>query len=225
MKNYIIIFTLFLYNLGAIDKIKLPLVGIKVMDSNKSITIEREVDARCMNLTMNEKTFWGQNFASDAIPKPCKKSFVTTKGVIQPLHIHNDIETFGELEVLEFIKNKSSKAPSQYLLVDSRPRSWFEHSTIPSSINIPYNNLEIDEDFKEEYTHAYQTFGVIIKEGKFDFTNAKEILLFCNGLWCTHSPRAIETLLKVGYPAKKIKWYRGGITSWASVGLTLIKKR
>jgi len=176
-------------------------------------------------LTMNEESFWGGDFATSIIPKPCKKSFVTTKGVIQPLSLHKDIETFAELEVLEYIKFKSSKEPQNYLLVDSRPSSWFEHSTIPSAINVPFEDLVIDEDFKEEYTQAYAKLGVKIENGVFDFSQAKEILLFCNGSWCTHSPRAIKTLLEIGYPAKKIKWYRGGITSWTSVGLTLLKKK
>jgi len=67
--------------------------------------------------------------------------------------------------------------------------------------------------------------GVVIKEGTFYFANAKEILLFCNGSWYTQSPGAIEALLEIGYPPRKIKWYRGGITAWGSVGLTLIKKQ
>jgi len=216
---------LFITQLFAIDTIKLPLAGVKVIEQNQSITIEREVDASCMNLTMNEESFWGGDFATSIIPKPCKKSFVTTKGVIQPLSLHKDIETFAELEVLEYIKFKSSKEPQNYLLVDSRPSSWFEHSTIPSAINVPFEDLVIDEDFKEEYTQAYAKLGVKIENGVFDFSQAKEILLFCNGSWCTHSPRAIKTLLEIGYPAKKIKWYRGGITSWTSVGLTLLKKK
>jgi rhodanese-related sulfurtransferase len=225
MKNYILLLIVVISSYAyPIDAIKLPLMGVEVMEGNQSVVIEREVDPKCMNLTMNEETFWGASFASAQIPTPCKKSFVTTKGIIQPLHVHKDIETFAELEVLHFIQTKSSKFPHKYLLVDSRPSNWFKHSTIPSSINIPYNDLEVDETFKEEYTKAYKKLGVTIKNGQFDFKHAKEILLFCNGSWCTHSPRAMKTLLKIGYPAHKIKWYRGGITSWTSVGLTLIKK-
>jgi len=223
MKKPIIIASI-LSQLCAIDLMKLPLAGVSVKEGQKTITIERQIDPSCMNLTMNERTFWGGSFATDTIPKPCKKSFVTTQGVIQPLHLYKDIETLAELEVLEFIQNRSSKAPQNYALVDSRPSSWFEHSTIPSAINVPFDDLVIDEDFKEEYTKAYKKLGVSIQEGTFDFSNAKEIVLFCNGSWCTHSPRAIKTLLKVGYPAKKIKWYRGGISAWGSVGLTLIHK-
>jgi len=221
----VLIALLFVSWLLGVDTTKLPLVGVKVKEGNQTVTIEREIDPKCLNLAMNEESLWGGDFAHDALSQSCKKSFVTTQGVIQPFKLHKEIETYGELEVLEFILHKSSKAPQNYLLVDSRPANWFNHSTIPSAINIPFDELTVDEDFKEEYRRAYQTLGVAIHEKKFDFTNAKEILLFCNGSWCTQSPRAIETLLEVGYPPRKIKWYRGGITAWGSVGLTLIKKQ
>ncbi|MBN2824836.1 MAG: rhodanese-like domain-containing protein [Campylobacterales bacterium] len=225
MKKYFLILVFIFYNINAYDTIKLPLIGVKVSHYSQPVTIEREVHPSCLNLTMNETTLWDGNFTTHTIPQACKKSFVTTQGVIQPLKLHKDIETFAELEVLEFILKKSSKKPEQYALVDSRPANWFNHSTIPSAINVAYDDLTIDNDFKEEYTDAYAKLGVIVKEGKFDFSHAKEIVLFCNGLWCTHSPRAIKTLLDIGYPAKKIKWYRGGISAWGSVGLTLIKKQ
>jgi rhodanese-related sulfurtransferase len=31
------------------------------------------------------------------------------------------------------------------------------------------------------------------------------------------------TLLKYGYPADKIKWYRGGMQNWTALGLTTVK--
>ena len=30
----------------------------------------------------------------------------------------------------------------------------------------------------------------------------------------------IKQLLKIGYPAEKIKWYRGGMQSWLGLGMT-----
>jgi hypothetical protein len=30
-------------------------------------------------------------------------------------------------------------------------------------------------------------------------------------------------LLRFGYPAEKIKWYRGGMQNWANMGFTTIK--
>lgn len=89
-----------------------------------------------------------------------KKTFITTKGVIQPLKLKSGIETVAELEVLDFIANNSSKNPDKYILVDSRTSDWFDAGTIPSAINIPYDELEYDEDFETEYKRAYKKLGV-----------------------------------------------------------------
>jgi hypothetical protein len=32
-----------------------------------------------------------------------------------------------------------------------------------------------------------------------------------------------DGLLKFGYPAHKIKWYRGGMQNWSNLGLTTAK--
>ena len=60
------------------------------------------------------------------------------------------------------------------------------------------------------------------KTEQWDFSNAKELLLWCNGPWCGQSPRAIHGLLKAGYPAEKLYYYRGGMQMWQSLGLTTI---
>ena len=74
-------------------------------------------------------------------------------------------------------------------------------------------------DFHFEY--ALKHLGVDIDEdGKYDFANAKRLVLFCNGPWCTQSPDMIYALLEIGYPAEKLKWYRGGIQDWLGVGMT-----
>ena len=45
----------------------------------------------------------------------------------------------------------------------------------------------------------------------------------CNGNWCALSPFNIRTRLRFGYPADKIKWYRGGMQNWSNPGLTTLK--
>ena len=71
-----------------------------------------------------------------------------------------------------------------------------------------------------------QTFNV--KElqgggGMLDFSDCKTAVMFCNGMWCGQSPANIHQLLKLGYPADKIKWYRGGMQNWEILGLTTAK--
>jgi rhodanese-related sulfurtransferase len=60
------------------------------------------------------------------------------------------------------------------------------------------------------------------KNDEWDFTSAKKLILWCNGMWCGQSPRAIQGLLELGYPAEKILYYRGGMQVWQSLGLTVI---
>ena len=57
----------------------------------------------------------------------------------------------------------------------------------------------------------------------FSFKRAKTLVFFCNGPWCGQSPTNIRVLLKHGYPPHKLKYYRGGMQMWESLGLTTIK--
>ena len=68
-----------------------------------------------------------------------------------------------------------------------------------------------------------EKFGVKNSEGLWDFSEAKTLVLFCNGIWCGQSPSNIKSLLRFGYPASKLKWYRGGMQNWENLGLTVIK--
>lgn len=230
MKALLIIPMLTFLYLSA-DNISLPLVGVETTHVNedfeeKTYTIQREVDGVCFSIPIDEDSLWGGNFANDDVPEKCKKTFVTVKGMIQPMDILSGVKTVGELEVLAFIQNKVNFNPSKYLLIDSRTNGWFEQNTIPGAVNVPYTDLEYDEMFEEYYFRALETLGINIKADKsYDFSNVKEIMMFCNGAWCAQSPNAIKHLVSIGYPAKKIKWYRGGMTSWLSLGLTTTGKK
>ena len=65
-------------------------------------------------------------------------------------------------------------------------------------------------------------FGGDQKTDNWDFSNAKQLILWCNGPWCGQSPRAIKALLSMGYPAEKLYYYRGGMQMWQSLGLTTV---
>jgi len=226
MKKLILVFFTCIYAY-AINPIMLPLKGVKVVHTysngkKENYTIERQNYKECLNLAVDVETFQSENLASSKVHKKCKKTFITTKGTIQPLFLHKDIKTFAELEVLEFIENKSNKKPENFILVDSRTKDWFDKGTIPSAVNIPYDELEYDEDFELEYERAFELLGIeIVDKNKYDFTNAKTALFFCNGSWCAQSPRAIKTLIKIGFPKEKILWYRGGVAAWVGVSLPL----
>jgi rhodanese-related sulfurtransferase len=228
MKKIVLLIGLFIYS-HAVNPIALPFTGVKVEhiysnNTQENILIERVVNSKCMNVQVSAENFTKKNIERN-IPHECKKTIVSTKGVIQPFYINERIKTFGELEVLYFIYSKSSQQRDKYILVDSRTSAWFNSKTIPSSVNIPYEDLKYDEDFEDDFYKAYKNLGVkVTDKNKFDFSNAKTAVFFCNGAWCPISTKSINYLLSIGYPENKMIWYRGGIARWESLSLSLTKK-
>ena len=158
---------------------------------------------------------------------------------IQPLVVAPGGTTVAELELLKFIDKKLEV--NEGVLIDARTPSWFQKGTIPGSINIPFTNFD-PEKSAAELAKVLVKFNVKKKNGgvsfvdtsmglfggdanaadnPWDFSDAKEVALYCNGMWCGQSPRAIKNLLALGYPADKIYYYRGGMQSWQSLGLTV----
>jgi len=142
------------------------------------------------------------------------------RGKIAPMIIDKEIETIAELEVIEYFK-KSEKNES-IVLVDARTEDWYEKIHIPSAINIPFTNFGNKENAIETVTLEFDVEKK--KDGSLDFSNAKTIIVYCNGAWCAQSEQLIKkakfSLLKLGYPKNKIKYYRGGMQSWVSLGLS-----
>ncbi|VAW70422.1 hypothetical protein MNBD_GAMMA10-3191 [hydrothermal vent metagenome] len=161
---------------------------------------------------------------------------------IQPMKVAPGVTTVGELEVLDFIKNELNKGTG--VLIDARTSGWYTKGTIPGSINIPFTTFSKDSSELVK-TAALSRLGVTTKtaandqsfidkmmlivsgdsskniSSRWDFATAKSVLLWCNGIWCGQSPRAIKGMLALGYPADKIYYYRGGMQAWKSLGLTV----
>jgi rhodanese-related sulfurtransferase len=147
---------------------------------------------------------------------------------IQPMQIAPGVETVGELELLGYLKR--SVDDRTVMVVDSRTPEWISRGTIPGSVNIPWNKINVDIQGSFEIESEAETLhdilvdqlGVRIINGQRDFRNVKTLVLFCNGNWCPQSGMNIKTLIRMGYPAYKLKWYRGGMQSWVSLGLTTV---
>ena len=142
---------------------------------------------------------------------------------IQPATLAPGVETIGELEVLDYLARMHAGDDS-ILVIDSRTPDWVARGTIPGSVNIPWTSLNpsygadpisISEIMEER-------FNVRQLEGLWDFSGARTLVMYCNGMWCGQSPNNILNLLKFGYPAHKLKWYRGGMQDWVILGLTTV---
>ncbi|MBF0470776.1 MAG: rhodanese-like domain-containing protein [Gammaproteobacteria bacterium] len=147
---------------------------------------------------------------------------------IQPMTVVNGVETVGELELLGYLK-QIHRGDRKVMVIDSRTPDWIVRGTIPGSVNVPWSKINLDHqgsfnlDIEAEgLDETLEQFGVRIGEGERDFRNAKTLVLFCNGAWCPQSATNIKTLVRLGYPAYKLKWYRGGMQDWVSLGLTTV---
>ncbi len=136
---------------------------------------------------------------------------------IHPIKAAPGVETYGEMELLEFV-DKQGKSGSG-ILIDARMPEFYRVETIPSAVNIPFSVI------KPENPHIDRILAVLggRKVGSsWNFAEAKTLVLFCNGVWCDQSPRAIKSLIALGYPADKLKYYRGGLQLWRMLGLTTV---
>ncbi|MCU7846354.1 MAG: rhodanese-like domain-containing protein [Candidatus Thiodiazotropha sp. (ex Monitilora ramsayi)] len=150
---------------------------------------------------------------------------------IQPATVAPGVETVGELEVLGYLK-RIGDGDRKAMVIDSRTPEWIIRGTIPGSVNIPWNKINVDIQGTFEIAAEANTLHDILTEqlgvqevnGNLDFRNAKTLVMFCNGSWCPQSSTNIKTLINLGYPAYKLKWYRGGMQDWVSLGLTTVNK-
>lgn len=183
------------------------LQSVEVLHQGKKVIIERNQDNKN---TVN--------------PAYARTSRNCPPFCIQPATLAAGVETIGELEMLDYLKQISAGNES-ILVIDSRTPDWVRNGTIPGSVNIPWTSLNPNSG-ADPFTIAEileDQFNAQSLEGLWDYTDAKTLVLFCNGMWCGQSPSNIKTLLRFGYPAEKIKWYRGGMQNWENLGLTVIK--
>ncbi|HEY9201830.1 MAG TPA: rhodanese-like domain-containing protein [Gammaproteobacteria bacterium] len=188
-------------------KITPELGSVDVKHNGKTVTIKRD---------QNNDNKVDENFAKTSrdCPPFC----------IQPMSLAPGVETIGEVEMLDYLK-KVSAGDKSVLVIDSRTPDWVKRGTIPGSINIPWKQLNPERgaapfDIIDILTDQ---FDVREQEGLFDYSGAKTLVMFCNGMWCGQSPANIRTLLDFGYPAHKLKWYRGGMQNWSNLGFTTVK--
>lgn len=187
------------------------------------ITVKREIDPECKKIGISNDMFWKEEYASHKVSEACKSTFITTGGkTIFPMKLHRDIETYGELEVMTHIQEMQNK--ESLLFIDTRDEEWYGYRTIPGADNIHYVYMTMPEVFPEEFQASLVKLGIVRKDKAYDFSNAKTVLFFCNGAWCSQSPKIIKALLSLGYPPEKIKWYRGGMDDWLGLSMTTTRK-
>lgn len=178
--------------------------SITVKHGSKTVTIQRNQDTSAVIDPAFAKT-------SRKCPPFCA----------QPMEAAPGVPTVGIVEVMHFMTGELKDGSG--ILVDARTPDWHAKGTIPGSVNVPYTDMSpslgADEITIEE---TMQLFGVVKKGTGWNFSGAKTLVLWCNGAWCGQSPTAIRGLLELGYPAAKLRYFRGGMQSWKIFGLTVL---
>lgn len=128
---------------------------------------------------------------------------------VQPMVPAKGVTPIGEQEVIAMLQDPDA------VLVDSRVAKWYYNGTIPGAQHIPYT----------EVSDRLDELGCEIDFDGWICDDAKPVALFCNGPWCGQSPTAIRAMIKAGYPADKIYYYRGGMQVWRMLGLTVIEPK
>ena len=187
-------------------KITPDMASVDVMHNGKKATITRNQDQK--------------NTVKSAFAKTSRKC---PPFCIQPAVLAPGVETIAEIEVLAYL-SKMNAGDKSILVIDSRTPDWAKKGTIPGAVNIPWTALNPAKgaDPISIGEILVDQFGVKEMEGLWDYSGAKTLVMFCNGMWCGQSPNNIKNLLKFGYPADKIKWYRGGMQDWEILGLSTV---
>ncbi len=188
-------------------------------DSSTFVPVIPGVKSIEMNLNGEKFTLMRNQTAGNKISSLYE---TTNRGVSQPIKLAPDVETLGELEFIDYMKK--AQTDNSIAIIDSRKPGWYAKLRIPGAINVPFTN------FNEKSTAIEMMedeMGVIQKDDEtLDFSKAKTLVLYCNGYWCGQTSAMVKkakySLLKMGYPASKIKYYRGGMQAWTSLGYTVV---
>ncbi len=142
---------------------------------------------------------------------------------VQPMNLAPGVETLGELELLDYLQ-RMAKGDDSILVIDSRTGEWLSRGMIPGAISIPWSDLSTKTASYKSIAETLEfQLGASFTDGLWNFENAKTLVLYCNGPWCGQSPTSIRTLLSIGYPAQKLKWYRMGMQGWSMLGFNVVK--
>lgn len=137
---------------------------------------------------------------------------------IQPAQAAPGVDTIAELELLDFMSKRVTQATG--MVLDVRPIEFYRLETIPTSINVP---VDVLSDRNPNHGKVLAALGgERLQDGRWDFRQARPLVLWTDGPWSDLAIRAIRQLIAHGYPADRLKYYRGGMQDWKKLGLTTV---
>ncbi len=188
---------------------------VKITPNIKTVLVKHNDRKILIQRNQNKDNLIKTEFAKTSRPCPPK--------CLQSMDLVKEVKVIAELEVLDYLE-KIATGDNSILVIDSREIDWVVKGSIPGTVNIPWDILSGKKSSPPIVRKLLEEqIGVKIDNGKFLFEDAKTLVLFCNGPWCNKSHDNVATLLQLGYPPEKLKWYRGGMQAWESFGLTTVK--
>jgi rhodanese-related sulfurtransferase len=106
--------------------------------------------------------------------------------------------------------------------VDARMPNARAMGFIPGSVSLPHESMQANNAFRDDILEALGARGF---EGVFNFADALPLVVFDNGPSQNDAGQLIGHLRAAGYPADKLRYYRGGMQVWSVVGLTVREER
>jgi len=198
------------------------LLAVSFAYAKENVVVKLTEDIPYVNINdsgVNVKIKRIQDTANRLTDDFAKTSRVCPPHCVTNVNLENGVKTIGELELIDFIKNKVYKKKG--ILVDARLKEFFVLETIPGAINIPFTITQVKS--KKIKDSLFKALGAKIKsDGSYDFSNAKDLAVFCSGSWCAASVKVVKNLVNNGYPKDKIVWYRDGLQGWKLLGLTTV---
>lgn len=208
MKAVLIMLAVVLMNITAVDALEVNITRdisqFQVTHGRQQITIMRRQD---------RTSTIAPDFSLTSRPCP--------PFCAQPMQVAAGVATIGEVELVAFMRQQM--ADGSGILIDARTPDWHARGTIPGSVNIPFTQLHPAQGADDiTLSESLSQLGVTERDDGWDFSRAKQAVLWCNGPWCGQSPTAVRGLLSIGYPAEKLFYYRGGMQLWQVFGLPVV---
>ena len=200
--------------------------AVFVVHKGRSVKIERDID-RAYQLQPGMRSTLSINDRN--CPPFC----------MQPMQLDVPVATVSELEIIDFML--TTLRDNKGVLVDVRGQREYDKGTIPGSESHPvrkFQDAKTVEQMMEDFgatrrnevgriTRLLEDWGINDTREltpEWDFSRAKELLIWSNGPTCKLAPDVIRTLVAAGYPPHKLHWYRAGMPGWQFWGLNTIRK-
>lgn len=124
------------------------------------------------------------------------------------------VATIGEAALLAFMATQV--ATGEGLVIDSRMPLDRARGYLPASVSVPHSLVTADNPYLPEILVA---LGARSLDGAMNFSDALELVVFDAGPTTQDAQTFIRGILAAGYPADKIRYYRGGMQVWITLGL------